>query len=109
MRRGLAHGLLIVALAMQALVLMPTAFAASVGADQDAAHCAGHMVDGERDCACCPDDVMIVGGCMTLCAAFLVGNALPIPVPTAANQVSGGLATAHASRTYAPPNPPPIG
>jgi hypothetical protein len=109
MRRGLAHGLLIVALAMQALVSMPTAFAARVGADQDAAHCAGHVIEGERDCACCPDDVMMVGGCMTLCAAFVVGNVLTILVPPSADPVASGIAPSHPSRSYAPPNPPPIG
>jgi hypothetical protein len=109
MRRRLVHGLLLVALAMQTLGLMPMAFASSVEADQDAAHCAGHMVDdGEQNCACCPDGVMMVGDCMTLCAAFVVGNALNILVATSTDPVASGIAAPHPSRTYAPPNPPPI-
>jgi hypothetical protein len=98
--------LLTLAFAMLALVIGPTGFASSQEVDRAAAHCAEH--DSPRDCPCCPDGTTVVPGCQSVCATFVVSGMLPLlrlPAPhTAAFEVVAALQ----SRTYAPPDPPPI-
>lgn len=112
MSRRLTSAVLIVALAVQALVVAPAAFASGAGPHSTALsqHCPDDNPQGNQDCPCCPEGAAMAAGCMSLCSGLAIGCILTLPViqatPSAAIPF---IARASASRTYAPPNPPPIG
>ena len=71
-------------------------------------HCDDHEKAGPN-CHCCDDAGSMDADCAALCSALYIGSAASLTIPRLArSRLIGFSEHWMPSRTYSPPNPPPI-
>jgi len=100
---------LAVLLALQSVATPSFVFGMESPDSMPSSHCADQSTECTDPCPCCPDGSSPVPGCMSICTAFIAAFADFSPGLSAGRSIACSfVGVPLVSRTYAPPNPPPI-